>query len=378
MANIAHIHARQILDSRGNPTIEVDVITDQGTVGRAAVPSGASTGMHEAVELRDGDQTQYLGKGVMRAVQNVNEVLNKELEGASVFEQNLIDMAMCAIDGTDNKSVLGANAILGVSLAVAKAAAETSGLSLYRYIGGVSANTLPVPMMNIINGGAHADNKVDVQEFMILPVGAETFSQALRMGAEVFHHLKAVLKKQGHMTNVGDEGGFAPNFNSNEEALQTIMQAIEDESFLYPTLDDPEFNIKIAEKREFADTTYDGKVYDSMQKIKEYANKMCNADFELSPHQLFVRNFLSIQTPYNSLLLYHGLGTGKTCSAITICEEMRDYLINIGMSSAKKIIIVASPNVQQNFKLQLFDPNKLTKKKRIMGFKRLCWKLPIE
>ena len=227
MANIAHIHARQILDSRGNPTIEVDVITDQGTVGRAAVPSGASTGMHEAVELRDGDQTQYLGKGVMRAVQNVNEVLNKELAGASVFEQNLIDMAMCAIDGTDNKSVLGANAILGVSLAVAKAAAETSGLSLYRYIGGVSANTLPVPMMNIINGGAHADNKVDVQEFMILPVGAETFSQALRMGAEVFHHLKAVLKKQGHMTNVGDEGGFAPNFNSNEEALQTIMQAIE-------------------------------------------------------------------------------------------------------------------------------------------------------
>ena len=227
MANIAHIHARQILDSRGNPTIEVDVITDQGTVGRAAVPSGASTGMHEAVELRDGDQTQYLGKGVMRAVQNVNEVLNKELEGASVFEQNLIDMAMCAIDGTENKSVLGANAILGVSLAVAKAAAETSGLSLYRYIGGVSANTLPVPMMNIINGGAHADNKVDVQEFMILPVGAETFSQALRMGAEVFHHLKAVLKKQGHMTNVGDEGGFAPNFNSNEEALQTIMQAIE-------------------------------------------------------------------------------------------------------------------------------------------------------
>lgn len=227
MANIAHIHARQILDSRGNPTIEVDVITDQGTVGRAAVPSGASTGMHEAVELRDGDQTQYLGKGVMRAVQNVNEVLNKELEGASVLEQNLIDMAMCAIDGTENKSVLGANAILGVSLAVAKAAAETSGLSLYRYIGGVSANTLPVPMMNIINGGAHADNKVDVQEFMILPVGAETFSQALRMGAEVFHHLKAVLKKQGHMTNVGDEGGFAPNFNSNEEALQTIMQAIE-------------------------------------------------------------------------------------------------------------------------------------------------------
>jgi len=231
MATIAHIHARQILDSRGNPTIEVEVYTDQGTMGRAAVPSGASTGMHEAVELRDGDKSQYLGKGVMRAVQNVNEVLRKELEGANIFEQNLIDRAMCGIDGTENKGVLGANAILGVSLAVARAAAETSGMSLYRYVGGVSANTLPVPLMNIINGGAHADNKVDVQEFMILPVGAETFSQALRMGSEVFHHLKAVLKKQGHMTNVGDEGGFAPNFNSNEEALQTIMQAIEAAGF---------------------------------------------------------------------------------------------------------------------------------------------------
>lgn len=231
MATIAHIHARQILDSRGNPTIEVEVYTDQGTMGRAAVPSGASTGMHEAVELRDGDKSQYLGKGVLRAVQNVNEVLRKELEGANIFEQNLIDRAMCGIDATENKSVLGANAILGVSLAVARAAAETSGMSLYRYVGGVSANTLPVPLMNIINGGAHADNKVDVQEFMILPVGAETFSQALRMGSEVFHHLKAVLKKQGHMTNVGDEGGFAPNFNSNEEALQTIMQAIEAAGF---------------------------------------------------------------------------------------------------------------------------------------------------
>jgi len=227
MATIAHIHARQILDSRGNPTVEVEVYTDQGTMGRAAVPSGASTGMHEAVELRDGDTTQYLGKGVMRAVQNVNEILRKELEGANVFEQNLIDRAMCGIDGTDNKSILGANAILGVSLAVSRAAAETAGMSLYRYIGGVSANTLPVPLMNIVNGGAHADNKVDVQEFMILPVGAPTFSEALRMGAEVFHHLKKVLSKQGHSTNVGDEGGFAPNFASNEEALVTIMQAIE-------------------------------------------------------------------------------------------------------------------------------------------------------
>jgi len=227
MATIAHIHARQILDSRGNPTVEVEVYTDQGTMGRAAVPSGASTGMHEAVELRDGDANQYLGKGVMRAVQNVNEILRKELEGANVFEQNLIDRAMCGIDGTDNKSILGANAILGVSLAVSRAAAETAGMSLYRYIGGVSANTLPVPLMNIVNGGAHADNKVDVQEFMILPVGAPTFSEALRMGAEVFHHLKKVLSKQGHSTNVGDEGGFAPNFASNEEALVTIMQAIE-------------------------------------------------------------------------------------------------------------------------------------------------------
>ena len=227
MATIAHIHARQILDSRGNPTVEVEVYTDQGTMGRAAVPSGASTGMHEAVELRDGDASQYLGKGVMRAVQNVNEILRKELEGANVFEQNLIDRAMCGIDGTDNKSILGANAILGVSLAVSRAAAETAGMSLYRYIGGVSANTLPVPLMNIVNGGAHADNKVDVQEFMILPVGAPTFSEALRMVAEVFHHLKKVLSKQGHSTNVGDEGGFAPNFASNEEALVTIMQAIE-------------------------------------------------------------------------------------------------------------------------------------------------------
>lgn len=227
MATIAHIHARQILDSRGNPTVEVEVYTDQGTMGRAAVPSGASTGMHEAVELRDGDASQYLGKGVMRAVQNVNEILRKELEGANVFEQNLIDRAMCGIDGTDNKSILGANAILGVSLAVSRAAAESAGMSLYRYIGGVSANTLPVPLMNIVNGGAHADNKVDVQEFMILPVGAPTFSEALRMGAEVFHHLKKVLSKQGHSTNVGDEGGFAPNFASNEEALVTIMQAIE-------------------------------------------------------------------------------------------------------------------------------------------------------
>lgn len=227
MSSIAKIQARQILDSRGNPTVEVEVITDQGILGRAAVPSGASTGVHEAVELRDNDKSIYLGKGVTKAVQNVNSTLNDELLGASVFDQQLIDRAMCAIDGTDSKAVLGANAILGVSLAVARAAADTMGMPLYRYIGGVGANTLPIPLMNIINGGAHADNKVDVQEFMILPVGAESFSEALRMGTEVFHHLKTVLKKAGHSTNVGDEGGFAPNLASNEDALKVVMQAIE-------------------------------------------------------------------------------------------------------------------------------------------------------
>lgn len=227
MSQIAKIQARQILDSRGNPTVEVEVITDQGVMGRAAVPSGASTGVHEAVELRDNDKGIYLGKGVTKAVQNVNSILNEELEGANIFDQQLIDRAMCAMDGTDSKAVLGANAILGVSLAVAKAAADTIGMPLYRYVGGVGANTLPVPLMNIINGGAHADNKVDVQEFMILPVGAESFREALRMGTEVFHHLKTVLKKQGHSTNVGDEGGFAPNLASNEDALKVVMQAIE-------------------------------------------------------------------------------------------------------------------------------------------------------
>jgi enolase len=227
MSYIAKIHARQILDSRGNPTIEVEVYTDQGVVGRAAVPSGASTGIHEAVELRDHDAGIYLGKGVLKAVENVNNTLNDELNGAYIFDQNLIDRAMIGIDATPNKAVLGANAILGVSLAVARAAAETIGQPLYRYIGGVSASTLPVPMMNILNGGSHADNKIDVQEFMIMPVGAPTFSEGLRMGVEVFHSLKAVLKSKGHATNVGDEGGFAPNLGSNEEALQFVMEAIE-------------------------------------------------------------------------------------------------------------------------------------------------------
>jgi len=227
MSQILKVQARQILDSRGNPTIEVDVITDAGILGRAAVPSGASTGLHEAVELRDNDPGIYMGKGVQKAIQNVNTTLNEELTGASVFDQNLIDKAMIGIDGTENKAVLGANAILGVSLAVAKAAADTLGQPLYRYIGGVNANTLPVPMMNIINGGSHADNLIDIQEFMIVPVGAETFSEGLRMGTEVFHHLKNVLKDAGHATNVGDEGGFAPNLKSNEEAITVILQAIE-------------------------------------------------------------------------------------------------------------------------------------------------------
>lgn len=227
MALIAKIHSRQILDSRGNPTVEVEVYTDSGHVGRAAVPSGASTGVHEAVELRDMDKGIYMGKGVTKAVQNVITTLNDELNGASIFDQVMIDRVMCGLDGTENKAILGANAILGVSLAVARAAAEATGMPLYRYVGGIGANTLPIPLMNIVNGGAHADNKVDVQEFMIMPIGADTFSESLRMGTEVFHHLKGVLKKKGFSTNVGDEGGFAPNLKSNEEALQYVMMAIE-------------------------------------------------------------------------------------------------------------------------------------------------------
>jgi enolase len=227
MAQILNVHARQILDSRGNPTVEVDVYTDEGVLGRAAVPSGASTGIHEACELRDGDKEVYLGKGVLKAVENVNTIINEELSGFSVLDQRIIDSAMIALDGTENKSRLGANAILGVSLACAKAAAQITGQPLFRYVGGVNGRTLPVPLMNILNGGSHADNSIDFQEFMIMPVGAETFSDALRMGAEVFHSLKSVLKKQGYSTNVGDEGGFAPNLKSNEEAVTVILEAIE-------------------------------------------------------------------------------------------------------------------------------------------------------
>lgn len=227
MGTIIDVFAREILDSRGTPTVEVEVILDTGVVGRAAVPSGASTGMHEAVELRDGDPSRYLGKGVQKAVENVNEIIAEELIGASVFDQVEIDEMMLELDGTLNKSKLGANAILGVSMAVAKAAAEELGVSLYKYLGGFSARELPVPMMNILNGGEHADNNVDIQEFMILPVGAPSFKEALRMGTEVYHALKAVLKSKGLSTAVGDEGGFAPDLGSNEEALQVIMEAIE-------------------------------------------------------------------------------------------------------------------------------------------------------
>lgn len=226
MSEIIDIKARQILDSRGNPTVEVEILTESGYQGRAAVPSGASTGKYEAVELRDGEEA-YLGKGVLKACQNVEEVIAEELLGISVFEQRYIDSVMIDLDGTPNKSKLGANAILGVSLAVAKAAAEASGQPLFRYIGGVNAHVLPVPMMNILNGGSHADNSIDFQEFMVMPVGAESFSHALRMGAEIFHNLKKVLKGKGYSTNVGDEGGFAPNLKSNVEAIETVLQAIE-------------------------------------------------------------------------------------------------------------------------------------------------------
>ncbi|MFN5680465.1 MAG: phosphopyruvate hydratase [Flavobacteriia bacterium] len=231
MSFIASIHARQILDSRGNPTIEVDVLTENGVLGRAAVPSGASTGIHEAVELRDGDKSQYLGKGVLKAVANVNTTIQNALLGMDVFEQKKIDYLLHALDNTSNKSNLGANAILGTSLAVAKAAAAEAGLSLFQYIGGVGAVTMPVPMMNILNGGSHADNLIDIQEFMVMPFGAKSFSEGLRWGTEVFHQLKSVLKARGMSTNVGDEGGFAPSLGSNEEALQVVMEAIDKAGF---------------------------------------------------------------------------------------------------------------------------------------------------
>lgn len=232
MSLIIDVHARQILDSRGNPTIEVDVITENGIIGRAAVPSGASTGIHEAVELRDGDKSVYLGKGVLKAVANVNEKIAAELNGIDVFEQNSIDSLLIDLDGTENKGNLGANAILGVSLAVAKAAAQESRQPLYRYIGGVNANTLPIPMMNIINGGSHSDAPIAFQEFMIMPAGATSFSEALRWGTEVFHTLKKILHDRGLSTAVGDEGGFAPKFEGTEDGIETILEAIEKAGYI--------------------------------------------------------------------------------------------------------------------------------------------------
>ncbi|MFK7934790.1 MAG: phosphopyruvate hydratase [Saprospiraceae bacterium] len=231
MSVILDIRSREILDSRGNPTVEVEVLTENGAIGRAAVPSGASTGKYEAVELRDGDKGRFLGKGVLKACQNIEDTISEELIGVDVFDQIYIDNLMLELDGTDNKAKLGANAILGVSLAVAKAAAEEMGQPLYRYVGGVNAHVLPVPMMNILNGGSHADNSIDFQEFMIMPIGAETFSEGLRMGVETFHHLKKVLSKKGYSTNVGDEGGFAPNIKSNKEAIEIVLQAIEKAGF---------------------------------------------------------------------------------------------------------------------------------------------------
>ncbi len=257
MSTIIDVYAREVLDSRGNPTVEVEVTTDNGFVGLALVPSGASTGAYEAVELRDDDKTRYLGKGVLKAVENVNEIIAEELIGWSIFDQVGIDNAMIDLDGTPNKAKLGANAILGVSMAVAKAAANELGLQLYEYIGGVNSKTLPVPMMNILNGGEHADNNVDIQEFMVMPVGAPNFKEGLRMGAEIFHSLKSVLKSKGLNTSVGDEGGFAPNLSSNEEALETIVEAIKKAG--YEPRKDVVLALDVAASEMYSDGKYDFK-----------------------------------------------------------------------------------------------------------------------
>ena len=274
MSLIVEIYAREVLDSRGNPTVEVEVTTENGTVGSAIVPSGASTGVHEAVELRDGDKTRYLGKGTLNAVNNVNEIIAEELIGFDVFDQVGIDRALIQIDGTENKSKLGANAILGVSMAVARAAAIESDTPLYEYIGGVNAKTLPVPMMNILNGGEHADNNVDIQEFMVMPAGACSFKEALRMGTEVFHNLKSVLKSKGYNTAVGDEGGFAPNLNSNEEALKTIMEAIEKSG--YVAVKDIFLALDVASSEMYENGKYnfkgEGKIYSSEELVNYYCD----------------------------------------------------------------------------------------------------------
>lgn len=273
MSYISEIFARQILDSRGNPTVEVDVLTDEGAIGRAAVPSGASTGIHEAVELRDGDKKKYVGKGVLKAVDNVNKIIAPVLLGNDVADQTGIDEMMIQLDGTANKGKLGANAILAVSMAVAKAAAEEAALPLFRYIGGTNAKTLPIPMMNILNGGAHADNKIDFQEFMIMPVGAPSFSEGLRWGVEIFHTLKSVLKKKGFSTNVGDEGGFAPNIQSNEEAIDTVMEAIQASGYkagsqIVIAMDAANSELWNAKKKKYVFHKSDGKELSSDQLVK--------------------------------------------------------------------------------------------------------------
>ena len=273
MSYIIEVHARQILDSRGNPTVEVDVLTDDGAMGRAAVPSGASTGIHEAAELRDNDKKKYLGKGVLKAVKNVNTAIADALIGFDITSQAAIDQVMIDLDGTPNKSKLGANAILAVSMAVAKAAAEEANLPLYRYIGGTNARTLPMPMMNILNGGAHADNKIDFQEFMIMPVGAPSFSEGLRWGVEIFHQLKSTLKKKGYSTNVGDEGGFAPNIQSNEEAIETVLEAIQSAGYKTGTqiaiaMDAANSELWDAKKKKYVFHKSSGKEMSSDQLVK--------------------------------------------------------------------------------------------------------------
>lgn len=273
MSYIIDVHARQILDSRGNPTVEVDVLTDDGALGRAAVPSGASTGIHEAVELRDNDKKKYVGKGVLKAVKNVNAAIADAIIGMDVTEQAAIDQAMIDLDGTPNKAKLGANAILAVSMAVAKAAADEASLPLYRYIGGTNAKTLPIPMMNILNGGAHADNKIDFQEFMIMPVGAPSFSEGLRWGVEIFHTLKGVLKKKGYSTNVGDEGGFAPNIQSNEEAIETVLESIQAAGYktgsqIVIAMDAANSELWDAKKKKYVFHKSSGKVMSSDELVK--------------------------------------------------------------------------------------------------------------
>lgn len=273
MSYIIEVHARQILDSRGNPTVEVDVLTENGAMGRAAVPSGASTGIHEAAELRDNDKKKYVGKGVLKAVKNVNDIIADAIVGYDITQQAAIDEAMIELDGTPNKTKLGANALLAVSMAVAKAAAEEADLPLFRYIGGTNAKTLPMPMMNILNGGAHADNKIDFQEFMIMPVGAPSFSEGLRWGVEIFHTLKGVLKKKGYSTNVGDEGGFAPNIQSNEEAIETVLESIQAAGYktgsqIVIAMDAANSELWDAKKKKYVFHKSDGKIMSSDELVK--------------------------------------------------------------------------------------------------------------